>query len=68
MELPVVAVHDPPPGLSSGGGAGLTGDDIVAMRGVLAGAITLSADRPLVFKSVGMSWQDLVIAEAVARD
>jgi ornithine cyclodeaminase/alanine dehydrogenase-like protein (mu-crystallin family) len=23
------------------------------------------ADRPLVFKSVGMSWQDLVVAEAV---
>jgi len=24
-------------------------------------------DRPLVFKSVGMAWQDLVVAEAVLR-
>jgi ornithine cyclodeaminase len=35
------------------------------MRDVVTGAVRLSADRPLVFKSVGMSWQDLVVAEAV---
>jgi ornithine cyclodeaminase/alanine dehydrogenase-like protein (mu-crystallin family) len=45
----------------------LTADDLVPMRDLVTGAVTPSADRPLVFKSVGMSWQDLVVAEAVAR-
>ncbi len=40
-------------------------DDLVPMRDVLAGAAPMPADRPLVFRSVGMSWQDLVVAEAV---
>lgn len=43
----------------------LTPTDLVPMRDVLTGAVTAPADRPLVFKSVGMSWQDLVIAAAV---
>ncbi len=41
-------------------------DDLVPMRHVLTGAVTVPADRPLVFKSVGMSWEDLAIAAAVA--
>jgi ornithine cyclodeaminase len=45
----------------------LSAADLVPMRDVVTGAVTLPADRPLVFKSVGMSWQDLVVAEAVAR-
>jgi ornithine cyclodeaminase len=44
----------------------LTPDGLVPMRHVLTGAITVPADRPLVFKSVGMSWQDLAVAAAVA--
>jgi ornithine cyclodeaminase/alanine dehydrogenase-like protein (mu-crystallin family) len=44
----------------------LTPDDLVPMRHVLTGAITVPANRPLVFKSVGMAWQDLAIAAAVA--
>ena len=43
----------------------LTPDDLVPMRDVLTGAVAVPADRPLVFKSVGMSWQDLVVAAAV---
>lgn len=43
----------------------LTADDLLPMRDVLTGAVTVPDDRPLVFKSVGMSWQDLVVAEAV---
>jgi ornithine cyclodeaminase/alanine dehydrogenase-like protein (mu-crystallin family) len=35
------------------------------MRDVVTGAASLPTDRPLVFKSVGMSWQDLVVAEAI---
>ena len=30
-----------------------------------AGDVTPPADRPLVVKTVGMSWEDLVVAEAV---
>ncbi len=45
----------------------LTAADLVPMRDVVTGAVTLSAGRPLVFKSVGMSWQDLVVAAAVVE-
>ena len=45
----------------------LTADDLVPVRDVVTGAAPVPADRPLVFKSVGMSWQDLVVAEAVVR-
>jgi ornithine cyclodeaminase/alanine dehydrogenase-like protein (mu-crystallin family) len=44
----------------------ITADDLFSIRDVVTGATTPAADRPMVFKSVGMSWQDLVIAEAVA--
>jgi ornithine cyclodeaminase len=43
----------------------LTPVDLVPVRDVLTGAVAVPADRPLVFKSVGMSWQDLVVAAAV---
>jgi ornithine cyclodeaminase len=41
--------------------------DLVPMRDVVTGHTRPDPDRPLVFKSVGMSWQDLVVAEAVLR-
>jgi ornithine cyclodeaminase/alanine dehydrogenase-like protein (mu-crystallin family) len=41
--------------------------DLLPMRDVTIGAVEVPADRPLVFKSVGMSWQDLVVAAAVLR-
>jgi ornithine cyclodeaminase len=40
-------------------------DELVPMREAVTGRVVLPADRPMVFKSVGMSWQDLVVAEAV---
>jgi ornithine cyclodeaminase len=40
--------------------------DLVPMRDLVTGAVPLPEGRPLVFKSVGMSWEDLVVAEAVA--
>jgi ornithine cyclodeaminase len=43
----------------------LTAHDLIPLRDVVTGAVTPPADRPLVYKSVGMSWQDLVIARAV---
>ena len=45
----------------------LTPAGLVPMRDVVTGAVLLPADRPLAFKSVGMSWQDLVVATAVAE-
>ena len=41
--------------------------NLVPMREVICGAVEVPADRPLVFKSVGMSWQDLVVAMAVVK-
>lgn len=41
--------------------------DLLPMRDVLTGAVDVPGDRPFVFKSVGMSWQDLVVAAAVLR-
>ncbi|WP_369131890.1 ornithine cyclodeaminase family protein [Modestobacter sp. I12A-02662] len=43
----------------------LSAADLVPLRDVVTGRVTVPGDRPLVFKSVGMSWQDLVVAEAV---
>lgn len=39
--------------------------DLVPMREVVTGRVRPDPERPLVFKGVGMSWQDLVVAEAV---
>jgi len=41
--------------------------DLVPMRDLVRGEVALPTDRPLVFKSVGMSWQDLVVATAVLQ-
>ncbi|MEX5720520.1 hypothetical protein [Geodermatophilus maliterrae] len=43
----------------------MTPAGLVPVRDVVTGAVTVPADRPLVFTSVGMSWQDLVVAAAV---
>ena len=45
----------------------LTSADLLTMRDVVTGRAKVPGDRPLVFKSVGMSWQDLVVAEAILR-
>lgn len=39
--------------------------ELVSMRDIVTGRALPDPERPLVFKSVGMSWQDLVVAEAV---
>jgi len=43
----------------------LTAERLVCLRDVVTGAVTPPPDRPLVFKSVGMAWEDLVVATAV---
>ncbi|WP_454854152.1 ornithine cyclodeaminase family protein [Promicromonospora soli] len=43
----------------------LAAADLVPMRDVVTGAVRPDPARPLVFKSTGMSWEDLVVAEAV---
>ncbi|SDN31632.1 ornithine cyclodeaminase [Geodermatophilus siccatus] len=43
----------------------LAAADLVPVRDLVTGAVPPPADRPLVFKSVGMSWQDLVVAAAM---
>ena len=41
--------------------------DLLALRDVVTSAVDVPAGRPLVFKSVGMAWEDLVVADAVLR-
>ena len=41
--------------------------DLVPLRDVAMGTVTAAQHRPRVFKSTGMSWEDLVIATAVYR-
>lgn len=43
----------------------LSPNGLLSMRDVVAGAATVRPGQPVVFKSVGMSWEDLVVAEAV---
>ncbi|WP_426717988.1 ornithine cyclodeaminase family protein [Corynebacterium auriscanis] len=43
----------------------LSESDLVSMKDVVSGAVQLERDRPIVFKTVGMPWEDLVVAEAV---
>ena len=43
--------------------AGLLGPyDVVGMREVVTGSVSPSQERPLLFVSVGMAWEDLVVA------
>ncbi len=41
--------------------------DVHTLQEVVLGTVERATDRPNVFKSVGMAWQDLVIAEHVGR-
>ncbi|SDR82945.1 ornithine cyclodeaminase family protein [Corynebacterium timonense] len=52
--------------LAIGEGA-LAASDLIPMKDVVTGAVELGRDRPIVFKTVGMPWEDLVVADAVYR-
>jgi ornithine cyclodeaminase/alanine dehydrogenase-like protein (mu-crystallin family) len=45
--------------------AGLVADDLATVDALVRGELTIAPERPRVFKSVGMSWEDLVVAAAV---
>jgi ornithine cyclodeaminase len=67
-----VVVEDPGAALREAGDVllaiadgALAAADLVPMRDVVTGAVRPDPARPLVFKSTGMSWEDLVVAEAV---
>lgn len=45
----------------------LAAGDLVSLADVVTGRVTLPADRPRVFKSVGMAWEDLVVAAEAYR-
>ena len=69
-----VVVEDVPTALREAGDVvlaiadgALVAGDLVPLREVVTGARVPAAGRPLVVKTVGMSWQDLVVAEAVLR-
>ena len=67
-----VVVEDPGAALREAGDVvlaiadgALRAEDLVPLRDVVTGAVRPDPARPLVFKSTGMSWEDLVVAEAV---
>lgn len=45
----------------------LAWDDVVPMADVVRGEIALDPGRRVVFKTVGMPWQDLAVAQALAQ-
>lgn len=45
----------------------LSAKDLIPMKDVANGVVPLDLDRPVLFKSSGMSWEDLVIAKAVVQ-
>jgi ornithine cyclodeaminase len=69
-----VIVEDVPTALRESGDvilaiaeSALTVDGLIPMADVVCGRTQLHADRPVVFKSSGMSWEDLAIAAAISR-
>jgi ornithine cyclodeaminase/alanine dehydrogenase-like protein (mu-crystallin family) len=40
-------------------------EELIPLVDIIRGRRVIAADRTVVFKSVGMSWQDVVVAEAV---
>ena len=45
----------------------LSPERLLTMADVICGRTQLEADRPVVFKSSGMSWEDLAVASAISR-
>lgn len=48
-------------------GRGLSHEALVDLADLVRGHVSVADDRPIVFKSVGMSWEDLVVAAEVVR-
>ena len=44
----------------------LSWDDVVSMADVVRGVVSLDTSRRIVFKTVGMPWEDLAVARALA--
>ena len=44
----------------------LAWDDVVTMAEVVRGEVALDPARRVVFKTVGMSWEDLAVARVIA--
>ncbi|WP_258804164.1 ornithine cyclodeaminase family protein [Pseudarthrobacter sp. NS4] len=45
----------------------LKAEDLIPIRAVVTGAVELDTSIPVLFKSSGMSWEDLIVAEAVVQ-
>ncbi|GAT74808.1 ornithine cyclodeaminase/mu-crystallin [Microbacterium sp. HM58-2] len=43
----------------------ITADSLIPLGPLVRGEVAVRGDRPVVFKSSGMSWEDLVLAEAL---
>lgn len=71
MGRAAIVVEDPATALREAGDVilaraegALSAAELIPMKDIVMGTVTPPVGRPVVFKSVGMSWQDLVIANA----
>ena len=69
-----VIVEHPTPALREAGDVilaisegGISVGDLISMADVVAGRTRLGGDRPVVFKSTVMSWEDVVIARTIVE-
>lgn len=67
VETPGVALREAGDVLIPVGEGVLDAESLVPMRSIVTGAVRVDHDRPRVFKSSGMSWEDLVVAAEVYR-
>lgn len=47
--------------------SGLTLQDLIPLKDIVTGSATVDTDRAVLFKSSGMSWEDIVIADALVE-
>ncbi|MYU15746.1 ornithine cyclodeaminase family protein [Streptomyces sp. SID8361] len=65
VENPATALREAGDVVLAVSGGALDATGLVPMADVVTGRYEIPAHRPAVFKSVGMAWQDLVVADAV---
>lgn len=64
VEDPATALREAGDVVLAVGEGALAPEELVALTDVVRGRVPLAGDRPVVFKTTGMSWEDLVVVSA----
>jgi ornithine cyclodeaminase/alanine dehydrogenase-like protein (mu-crystallin family) len=67
VESPATAMREAGDVVTAVEEGALEPEHLIGLGDVVCGAVTLNHDRPRVFKSTGMSWEDAVVCAAVLR-